>query len=93
MGPFRLPRTALSPLSASVVLRSKAPPPLLGTGGERAVCLLHTCEAVRHSDVRAIVLSQKHTNNSFPCPFCLTAVVICCGEKHERRNRHGASHE
>jgi hypothetical protein len=54
---------------------------------------IRTSKAVGHSHVLAIVLSEKHTDHTFPCSLGLTTVVICGGEEHERRNRDVAGHK
>jgi hypothetical protein len=54
---------------------------------------LHTRKAVRYPHVLAIVLSEKYTDYSPLGSLCLSAVVVCCREEHERRDRDVAGHE
>ena len=54
---------------------------------------LHTRKAVGYSHVLAVVLSEKNTDYSPLCSFCLAAVVVCCGEEDERRDGDVAGHE
>lgn len=57
-------------------------------GGGRA-----TCEAVRYSDILAIILTQEHTDHTFPCAFGRSSVVVCDREQDKGSNRDGACHE
>ena len=62
----------------------------LNSGGAEE---LRTRKAVGYSHVLAVILSEKNTDYSPLCSFCLAAVVVCCGEEDERRDGDVAGHE
>jgi hypothetical protein len=54
---------------------------------------LHTRKAVGHAYVLAIILSEEHTDYSPLGALGLSAIVVCGGKKHKRRDRDVAGHE
>lgn len=60
--------------------------------GTSAGCA-RTSEAVRHSHIAPLVLTQQHADNALPCALCLATVMICSAEENEGCDRDGALHK